>query len=101
MVSLIDKIKQVSLTILRLSFRQRLRPRGGSTELWRPLQALNLLPPSRGLRNLLLLSDGHIQNAAMTLQLIRDGVGHSRLFTCGLRWEGLRRQPSPLRVAAF
>ncbi|XP_029968299.1 protein mono-ADP-ribosyltransferase PARP4 isoform X3 [Salarias fasciatus] len=57
---------------------------GGSTELWRPLRALSLLPPSSGIRNLLLLSDGHIQNADATLQLLRDGVQHSRLFTCGL-----------------
>uniref|UniRef100_A0A7N8Y8T7 Poly [ADP-ribose] polymerase n=1 Tax=Mastacembelus armatus TaxID=205130 RepID=A0A7N8Y8T7_9TELE len=59
-------------------------PEGGSTELWRPLRALSLLPPSRGLRNLLLLSDGHIQNTEFTLQLLRDNVQHSRLFTFGL-----------------
>ncbi|XP_029936866.1 protein mono-ADP-ribosyltransferase PARP4 isoform X2 [Myripristis murdjan] len=59
-------------------------PVGGSTELWRPLRALSLLPPSRGLRNLLLLSDGHIQNADLTLQLLRDNAQHSRLFTCGI-----------------
>ncbi|XP_061580075.1 protein mono-ADP-ribosyltransferase PARP4 isoform X2 [Cololabis saira] len=65
-------------------FIKRSPPAGGSTELWRPLRALSLLPPSRGVRNLLLLSDGHIQNAAFTLQLLRDGSRHSRLFTCGL-----------------
>ncbi|XP_054643397.1 protein mono-ADP-ribosyltransferase PARP4-like isoform X4 [Dunckerocampus dactyliophorus] len=59
-------------------------PVGGSTELWRPLRALSLLPPSRGIRNLLLLSDGHLQDAQVTLQLLRDNVQHSRLFTCGL-----------------
>lgn len=57
---------------------------GGSTELWRPLRALSLLPPSRGIRNLLLLSDGHIQNTELTLKLLRDNTQHSRLFTCGL-----------------
>ncbi|XP_072301138.1 protein mono-ADP-ribosyltransferase PARP4 [Eucyclogobius newberryi] len=57
---------------------------GGSTELWRPLRALSLLPPSSGTRNLLLLSDGHIQNPELTLQLIRENSTHSRLFTCGL-----------------
>uniref|UniRef100_A0A8C2ZUA1 Poly [ADP-ribose] polymerase n=1 Tax=Cyclopterus lumpus TaxID=8103 RepID=A0A8C2ZUA1_CYCLU len=56
----------------------------GSTELWRPLRALSLLPPSRGVRNLLLLSDGHLQNAELALRLLRDDAGHSRLFTCGL-----------------
>ncbi|XP_074513896.1 LOW QUALITY PROTEIN: protein mono-ADP-ribosyltransferase PARP4 [Sebastes fasciatus] len=59
-------------------------PVGGSTELWRPLRALSLLPPSRSVRNLLLLSDGHIQNAELTLKLVRDNAQHSRLFTCGL-----------------
>uniref|UniRef100_A0A8C4ELY0 Poly [ADP-ribose] polymerase n=1 Tax=Dicentrarchus labrax TaxID=13489 RepID=A0A8C4ELY0_DICLA len=63
---------------------ERNPPVGGSTELWRPLRALSLLPPSRGVRNLLLLSDGHIQNTEFTLQLLRDNAQHSRLFTCGL-----------------
>uniref|UniRef100_A0A8C4EJQ5 Poly [ADP-ribose] polymerase n=1 Tax=Dicentrarchus labrax TaxID=13489 RepID=A0A8C4EJQ5_DICLA len=66
------------------SFIKRNPPVGGSTELWRPLRALSLLPPSRGVRNLLLLSDGHIQNTEFTLQLLRDNAQHSRLFTCGL-----------------
>uniref|UniRef100_A0A8C5F3R9 Poly [ADP-ribose] polymerase n=1 Tax=Gadus morhua TaxID=8049 RepID=A0A8C5F3R9_GADMO len=56
----------------------------GSTELWRPLRALSLLPPSPGPRNLLLLSDGHIQNPGLCLQLLRDNNQHTRLFTCGL-----------------
>uniref|UniRef100_A0AAQ5Z973 Poly [ADP-ribose] polymerase n=1 Tax=Amphiprion ocellaris TaxID=80972 RepID=A0AAQ5Z973_AMPOC len=55
----------------------------GSTELWRPLRALSLLPPSVGVRNLLLLSDGHIQNSDVSLKLLRDNGQHSRLFTCG------------------
>ncbi|XP_029514369.1 protein mono-ADP-ribosyltransferase PARP4 [Oncorhynchus nerka] len=59
-------------------------PVGGNTELWRPLRSLSLLPPSQGIRNLLLLSDGHVQNQALTLQLVRQHAQHSRLFTCGL-----------------
>ncbi|XP_052377751.1 protein mono-ADP-ribosyltransferase PARP4 [Oncorhynchus keta] len=59
-------------------------PVGGNTELWRPLRSLSLLPPSQGVRNLLLLSDGHVQNQALTLQLVRQHAQHSRLFTCGL-----------------
>ncbi|XP_077392492.1 protein mono-ADP-ribosyltransferase PARP4 [Festucalex cinctus] len=66
------------------SFIQSISPVGGSTELWRPLQALSLLPPSKGIRNLFLLSDGHLQNADVTLHLIRDNVEHSRLFSCGI-----------------
>ncbi|XP_028291259.1 protein mono-ADP-ribosyltransferase PARP4 isoform X2 [Gouania willdenowi] len=55
-----------------------------STELWRPLRALSLLPLSRGVRNLLLLSDGHIQSSELTLRLVRENQRHSRLFCCGL-----------------
>lgn len=58
---------------------------GGSTELWRPLRTLNLLPPSHGVRNVLLISDGHVNNQPQTLQLVRDNVQHTRLFTCGLK----------------
>ncbi|XP_067371717.1 protein mono-ADP-ribosyltransferase PARP4 isoform X1 [Channa argus] len=65
-------------------FVKLLSPVGGSTELWRPLRALSLLPPTNGIRNLVLLSDGHIQNPDLTLQLLRDNAQHSRLFTCGL-----------------
>ncbi|XP_052421813.1 LOW QUALITY PROTEIN: protein mono-ADP-ribosyltransferase PARP4-like [Carassius gibelio] len=57
---------------------------GGGTDLWRPLRSLSLLPPSRGVRNILLLSDGHVQNQPLTLQLVRENSCHTRLFTCGL-----------------
>ncbi|CAJ1079037.1 protein mono-ADP-ribosyltransferase PARP4 isoform X1 [Xyrichtys novacula] len=66
------------------SFIKSFTPVGGSTELWRPLRALSLLPPSSGVRNLLLLSDGHIQNTELTLKLLRENAQHTRLFTCGL-----------------
>uniref|UniRef100_A0AAY4D8I0 Poly [ADP-ribose] polymerase n=1 Tax=Denticeps clupeoides TaxID=299321 RepID=A0AAY4D8I0_9TELE len=59
-------------------------PVGGSTELWRPLRSLSLLPPSKGVRNVLLISDGHIHNPALTLQLVQNNSSHTRLFTCGL-----------------
>ncbi|XP_026074219.1 poly [ADP-ribose] polymerase 4-like [Carassius auratus] len=57
---------------------------GGSTDLWRPLRILSLLPPCWGVRNILLLSDGHVQNQPLTLQLVRENSCHTRLFTCGL-----------------
>ncbi|KAJ8409900.1 hypothetical protein AAFF_G00209410 [Aldrovandia affinis] len=57
---------------------------GGSTELWRPLRSLSLLPPSSGIRNLLLISDGHVLNEALTLNLVRENIQHSRVFTCGV-----------------
>ncbi|KAF7654882.1 hypothetical protein LDENG_00063780 [Lucifuga dentata] len=75
----LDRTIQNAMTFIKYS-----PPVGGSTELWRPLRTLSLLPPSRGLRNLLLLSDGHVQNPELTLKLLRDNVQHSRLFTCGL-----------------
>uniref|UniRef100_A0A8B9LMG0 Poly [ADP-ribose] polymerase n=1 Tax=Astyanax mexicanus TaxID=7994 RepID=A0A8B9LMG0_ASTMX len=56
----------------------------GHTELWRPLRSLNLLPPSHGVRNVLLVSDGHVQNQPQTLQMVRENARHTRLFTCGL-----------------
>ncbi|KAL2081076.1 hypothetical protein ACEWY4_022929 [Coilia grayii] len=59
-------------------------PVGGSTELWRPLRSFSLLPPSRGTRSLVLLSDGHVHNPALTMQLARSNAAHTRLFTCGL-----------------
>ncbi|XP_036396735.1 protein mono-ADP-ribosyltransferase PARP4 [Megalops cyprinoides] len=66
------------------SFAMTSPPMGGSTDLWRPLHSLSLLPPSRTIRNLLLISDGHIQSEALTLRLIRENAQHSRVFTCGI-----------------
>ncbi|XP_073702026.1 protein mono-ADP-ribosyltransferase PARP4-like [Garra rufa] len=57
---------------------------GGGTDLWRPLRSLSLLPPCRGVRNILLLSDGHVQNQPLSLQLVQENSCHTRLFTCGL-----------------
>ncbi|KAI7809102.1 hypothetical protein IRJ41_025844, partial [Triplophysa rosa] len=70
---------------------------GGSTELWRPLRSLSLLPPSQGMRNILLLSDGHVQNQPLTLQLVRENSRHTRVFTCGL---GLTANRHMLRALA-
>ncbi|KAM6317090.1 LOW QUALITY PROTEIN: protein mono-ADP-ribosyltransferase PARP4 [Aegotheles albertisi] len=56
----------------------------GNTELWKTLRYLNLLFPSQGHRNILLISDGHIQNESVTFQMVKDNVQHTRLFTCGV-----------------
>ncbi|MBN3294535.1 PARP4 polymerase, partial [Polypterus senegalus] len=56
----------------------------GNTDLWRPLRNLSLLPPSKGLRNILLISDGHLQNEGLTLRLVTENVCHTRVFTCGI-----------------
>uniref|UniRef100_A0A669QAC7 Poly [ADP-ribose] polymerase n=1 Tax=Phasianus colchicus TaxID=9054 RepID=A0A669QAC7_PHACC len=56
----------------------------GNTDLWKTLRYLSLLFPSQGHRNILLISDGHIQNESLTFQLVKDNVHHTRLFTCGV-----------------
>ncbi|XP_053944280.1 protein mono-ADP-ribosyltransferase PARP4 [Cuculus canorus] len=56
----------------------------GSTDLWKTLRYLSLLSPSQGHRNIVLISDGHIQNESMTFQIVKDNVQHTRLFTCGV-----------------
>ncbi|XP_054995973.1 protein mono-ADP-ribosyltransferase PARP4 isoform X2 [Sorex araneus] len=59
-------------------------PTMGNTDFWKVLRYLNLLYPSRGFRNILLISDGHLQNEGLTLRLVKRGVGHTRLFSCGV-----------------
>ncbi|XP_009997737.1 PREDICTED: poly [ADP-ribose] polymerase 4 [Chaetura pelagica] len=56
----------------------------GNTDLWKTLRYLSLLFPSQGCRNVILISDGHIQNESVTFQLVKDNVHHTRLFTCGV-----------------
>ncbi|XP_043851171.1 protein mono-ADP-ribosyltransferase PARP4 [Dromiciops gliroides] len=59
-------------------------PTMGNTDFWKILRFLNLLYPSQGMRNILLLSDGHIQNESLTLQIVKRNVRHTRIFTCGI-----------------
>lgn len=56
----------------------------GNTELWKVLWHLSLLPPAHGLRNILLISDGHLQHESLTLQLVKRNAQHTRLFSCGV-----------------
>ncbi|XP_055988932.1 protein mono-ADP-ribosyltransferase PARP4 [Sorex fumeus] len=60
------------------------RPAMGNTDFWKVLRYLNLLYPSRGFRNILLVSDGHLQNEGLTLRLVKKSVRHTRLFSCGV-----------------
>lgn len=68
----------------------------GSTDIWKPLHCLQLLsdgdtpvigtdittlPP----RSIFLVSDGHMTEEGPTLDAIRRGTRHSRLFTFGVR----------------
>uniref|UniRef100_A0A8C8SAS2 Poly [ADP-ribose] polymerase n=1 Tax=Pelusios castaneus TaxID=367368 RepID=A0A8C8SAS2_9SAUR len=59
-------------------------PTMGNTDLWKILRYLSLLHPSQRERDILLISDGHIQNESMTFQIVKENVRHTRLFTCGV-----------------
>uniref|UniRef100_A0A8C6FHE8 Poly [ADP-ribose] polymerase n=1 Tax=Moschus moschiferus TaxID=68415 RepID=A0A8C6FHE8_MOSMO len=59
-------------------------PTMGNTDFWKTLRYLSLLCPSHVLRNILLISDGHLQNESLTLQLVRRSMPHTRLFSCGV-----------------
>ncbi|XP_019507947.1 PREDICTED: poly [ADP-ribose] polymerase 4 isoform X1 [Hipposideros armiger] len=59
-------------------------PTMGNTDFWKTLRYLGLLPPSQGVRNILLISDGHLQSEGLTLQLVNRHVQHTRLFSCGV-----------------
>uniref|UniRef100_A0A673T412 Poly [ADP-ribose] polymerase n=1 Tax=Suricata suricatta TaxID=37032 RepID=A0A673T412_SURSU len=59
-------------------------PTMGNTDFWKTLRYLSLLYPSQGLRNILLISDGHLQNESLTLHLVKRNVQHTRLFSCGV-----------------
>ncbi|KAH0625127.1 hypothetical protein JD844_033266 [Phrynosoma platyrhinos] len=56
----------------------------GNSDLWKTLHYLSLLYTSKVKRNIVLISDGHIQNEAMTLQLVKQNAKHTRIFTCGV-----------------
>ncbi|XP_057642310.1 protein mono-ADP-ribosyltransferase PARP4 isoform X2 [Chionomys nivalis] len=56
----------------------------GNTDFWKVLRYLSLLYPSEGLRNILLISDGHLQSESLTLQLVKRNIHHTRLFTCAV-----------------
>eukprot|EP00062_Callorhinchus_milii_P019744 gi/632974631/ref/XP_007903786.1/ PREDICTED: LOW QUALITY PROTEIN: poly [ADP-ribose] polymerase 4 [Callorhinchus milii] len=56
----------------------------GNTDFWRPLRSLSLLAPSKRLRSVLLISDGHVQNEDLTLKTVQQNVKYNRIFTCGV-----------------
>ncbi|XP_033002167.1 protein mono-ADP-ribosyltransferase PARP4 [Lacerta agilis] len=56
----------------------------GNSDIWKVLHYLSLLYPSKSRRNILLISDGHIQNEGMTLQILKKNSHHTRIFTCGV-----------------
>uniref|UniRef100_A0A8C5RSJ3 Poly [ADP-ribose] polymerase n=1 Tax=Laticauda laticaudata TaxID=8630 RepID=A0A8C5RSJ3_LATLA len=56
----------------------------GDSNLWKVLRYLCLLYPTKSKRNIILISDGHIQNEGMTLQVVKKNAVHTRIFTCGV-----------------
>ncbi|XP_013399831.1 poly [ADP-ribose] polymerase 4-like [Lingula anatina] len=65
-------------------FIQALQPSGGNTEVIQPLQVNFLLKPSQGLRNIFLISDGHVNNEEAVFTALRKNYEHTRLFTLGV-----------------
>ncbi|KAL7983330.1 hypothetical protein Chor_000206 [Crotalus horridus] len=51
----------------------------GESNLWKVLRYLSLLYPSKSKRNIILISDGHIQNEGMTLQIVKSQT--TRMFS--------------------
>ncbi|VTJ89610.1 Hypothetical predicted protein [Marmota monax] len=76
--------KYIMSTDVSTEFIMSAAPTMGNTDFWKMLRYLSLLYPSQGLRNILLISDGHLQNESLTLQLVKRNVHHTRLFTCGV-----------------
>ena len=68
---------------------QETEARLGNTELYRPLHSYFLLCPSTGLRNIMLVSDGHIDSEELTLRAAMENAEHTRLFTLGVRFGAL------------
>ncbi|XP_050999336.1 protein mono-ADP-ribosyltransferase PARP4 [Acomys russatus] len=59
-------------------------PTMGNTDFWKVLRYLSFLYPSGRLRNILLISDGHLQSESLTLQLVKRNTQHTRVFTCAV-----------------
>ncbi|XP_016059049.1 PREDICTED: poly [ADP-ribose] polymerase 4 [Miniopterus natalensis] len=76
--------KYITSNNMPAEFIMSASPTMGNTDFWKTLRYLSLLPPSRGIRNIILISDGHLQEESLTLQLVKRHVQHTRLFTCGV-----------------
>ncbi|EHB03069.1 Poly [ADP-ribose] polymerase 4 [Heterocephalus glaber] len=75
--------KHITNSNVPTEFIKSATPTMGNTDFWKTLRYLGLLYPSQGVRNVLLISDGHLQNESLTLKLVKRNVLHTRLFTCG------------------
>lgn len=61
-------------------------PAEGNTDVWRPLHSHYLLE-GENLRNVFIISDGHVNNETETLKSIAKHSSHTRIFTFGVRLE--------------
>ncbi|XP_068123037.1 protein mono-ADP-ribosyltransferase PARP4 isoform X2 [Hyperolius riggenbachi] len=66
------------------TFIKMAKPNMGNTEFWKPLQSICLLRPSSGHQKVLLISDGHLQDDDLALQILKKHKNHITLFTCGV-----------------
>ncbi|XP_025097286.1 poly [ADP-ribose] polymerase 4-like [Pomacea canaliculata] len=66
-------------------FVQQAQADMGNTEVFRPLHAYFLLPPAnQALRNVFLISDGHLNNESSVLKDASNNYHHTRIFTFGV-----------------
>ncbi|XP_069141939.1 protein mono-ADP-ribosyltransferase PARP4-like isoform X2 [Argopecten irradians] len=56
----------------------------GNTDLYRPLHSFYLLKPENALRNIFLVSDGHINHKDVTMDTVHKNSQHTRVFTFGV-----------------
>ncbi|XP_035311523.1 protein mono-ADP-ribosyltransferase PARP4 isoform X1 [Cricetulus griseus] len=76
--------KYIANNKMATEFIMSAAPTLGNTDFWKILRYLSFLYPSEGLRNILLISDGHLQSENLTLQLVKRNIQHTRLFTCAV-----------------
>uniref|UniRef100_G1RT04 Poly(ADP-ribose) polymerase family member 4 n=1 Tax=Nomascus leucogenys TaxID=61853 RepID=G1RT04_NOMLE len=76
--------KHITSNTAATEFIMSATPTMGNTDFWKTLRYLSLLYPAQGSRNILLVSDGHLQDESLTLQLVKRSRPHTRLFACGI-----------------
>ncbi|XP_071133573.1 uncharacterized protein [Mytilus edulis] len=79
-----SQMKSKSTLKVAEQFVQGIHANMGSTEVYRPLHSFFLLKPENSLRNVFILSDGHINNEETTLKAVHDNCQHTRIFTFGV-----------------
>uniref|UniRef100_A0ABM0MFB2 Poly [ADP-ribose] polymerase n=1 Tax=Saccoglossus kowalevskii TaxID=10224 RepID=A0ABM0MFB2_SACKO len=79
-----SRLKSKSTLRAAKDFAARCFANMGNTEAWRPLHSFYCLRPSQGVRNVFLISDGHINNQESTIEDVRKNCQHTRVFTFGV-----------------